>query len=239
MEDEIYLIADPHLNSKSDEVNELFEKFLRIFESSPSSKLIMLGDLFSNWIGMDDLLSDYQKEIIKSLNNLKGNGKEIIFLEGNRDYFVEELEETPFFFIGKNYKMEFKNDTKILFEHGETINWKDRNYLLWSYITRTESVKSLLKILKKDFAKKLGEKLEEKLSRTNYEHKIEIPFDEIKNYAKSLREENYTNLVLGHFHRSLEYEFYGVKVNLIDTFMNKGSFAIINSNGRIETRYVI
>lgn len=239
MEDNIYLLADPHLNAKSDEINEFFAKFLRIFESSISSKLIILGDLFSNWIGMDDLLSDYQKEIIKALNHLKENGKEIIFLEGNRDYFVDELKETPFSFIGKNYKIDFQNGTKILFEHGETINWEDRNYLLWSNITRTEGVKSLLKILKKDFAKNLAEKLEEKLSRTNYEHKIEIPFDEIKKYAKSLKEEGYTNVVLGHFHRSLEYEFYGVKVDLIDTFMNKGSFSLINSQGRIETRYVI
>ncbi len=238
MEEEIYLLADSHLNSKSDEINDLFSKFLRIFQESKLSKLIILGDLFSNWMGIDDLLSDYQKEIIKALNHLKENGKEIIFLEGNRDYFVDELKETPFLFIGKNYKMDFSNGTKILFEHGETINWEDRNYLLWSYITRTSSVKSLLKILKKDFAKNLAEKLEEKLSRTNYEHKIEIPFDEIKKYARSLKEEGYTNLVLGHFHRKLEYEFYGVKVNLVDTFMNKGSFSIINSQGKIETRYI-
>lgn len=82
----------------------------------------------------------------------------------------------------------------------ETINWKDKNYLLWSYITRTESVKTLLKILKKDFAKKLGERS----WRKNYQEqimsiKLKIPFDEIKKNSLNLREEDYTNLVLGHF----------------------------------------
>lgn len=232
----IYLIADVHLNQINQYNTDNFLKFLTIFGNSDAEKLIILGDLFSNWIGIDDILTDFQKRIIIEIKSAKKK-REIVFLYGNRDYFVDELCESPFDYVMEKFIIE-KDGEKILFEHGEKINDEDRKYLMWSLITRTGFVKAFIKSLPSNFVKKLAKKLEESLSKTNYENKIAIPFDKIRNYCKVLKEDNFTHIFLGHFHKDVELEVEGIKVFLLEPFFEKGCYIVIDENLKIEKKFV-
>lgn len=225
-----WIIADPHISEKKEKETELFLNFLQAFKDSDAKSLVILGDLFSHFIALKKGITQFQEEIILRLKETK---KELLFLSGNRDYFVEELEDSPFSFAGKRYRIKIPSSKTILFEHGETINEADRNYLAWSSISRSNAIRSLIEILPQKILKKIAERAEKRFSTTNLEFKSEIPFKYLRKYAISLSEEGVDLIVLGHFHKRLSIEFEEIKIEIVDKFFPNGFFCILTSNGEI------
>lgn len=233
MTDLFWIVADPHLCEKNENDSKLFLKFLNFFAVSQCPKMFILGDLFSHWIATEKGVTNFQKEI---LDEIKKTKKEIFFLNGNRDYFVEELKDSPFCYCGKKYKLQSPSKKFFFFEHGETINLSDRKYLIWSALSRTNAVKSFLEILPKSTIEKIAEKIEENLSYTNIENKTEIPFKYLRKYSEILKEEGVETIFLGHFHKRLSLNFEGVKVEIIDKFFPNGFYSVVNSDGEVSDR---
>ncbi|MCX7829676.1 MAG: metallophosphoesterase [Acidobacteria bacterium] len=235
MNDIFYMIADPHLREGENEEKKLFLEFLNNFSASECSKLVILGDLFSHWIATKKGTTNFQKEILEELNKIE---KEIIFLSGNRDYFIEELKNSPFTFSGSTYKEKLPSLKIVHFEHGETINLEDRQYLIWSAVSRTNAVKSLIQALPCKIVEKVGKRAEKSLSETNIEHKSDIPFTHLKRYAESLQEEGVDIIVLGHFHKRLSFDLNGIKIEVVDKFFPKGSYCVMDGEGEIKDKFL-
>ena len=85
MDEFFWIIADLHLHESNEKEKTQFFSFLEDFNKSNSERLFILGDLFSNWMALENSLSQFQKEILDELRKSK---KEIIFISGNRDFFV-------------------------------------------------------------------------------------------------------------------------------------------------------
>jgi UDP-2,3-diacylglucosamine hydrolase len=66
-------------------------RFTSIIESRRKSldRLVLLGDFFDYWIGPSHLKGGDYREALEGLKRLTGSGLEILFVHGNRDYFVE------------------------------------------------------------------------------------------------------------------------------------------------------
>lgn len=230
MTDLFWIIADPHLSEKKENEVKIFLEFLNNFAFSRCPKLFILGDLFSHWIATEKGITNFQREILYEIKKTK---KEIFFLSGNRDYFVEELKDSPFAFCGKSYKLKISSKRIFFFEHGEMINLSDRKYLLWSAISRTNAVRAFLDIVPNSALEKLAKRVEENLSYTNIENKTEIPYKYLKKYAETLKEEGIDTIFLGHFHKRLSLNFEKVKVEIIDRFIPDGFYSVVNSEGEI------
>src|SRR5687768_4382376 len=67
-------------------------RFCSFIESKRPSldRLVLLGDFFDYWIGPRHMKGNDYREAIEGLRKLTRTGLEIVFLHGNRDYFVEE-----------------------------------------------------------------------------------------------------------------------------------------------------
>lgn len=236
MDEFFWIIADLHLHESNEKEKTQFFSFLEDFNKSNSERLFILGDLFSNWMALENSLSQFQKEILDELRKSK---KEIIFISGNRDFFVEELKNSPFLFSGKTFKMKLPSSKIVFFEHGETINLSDRKYLIWSSFSRMNAVKSFIKIFPENVIKKIAEKIEKGLSKTNIENKSDIPIEYLKKYALYLKEDAIDTVFLGHFHKRLSFNFNSVKIEIIDKFFPSGSYVVVDTEGILtEKNYV-
>lgn len=228
-----WVIADTHLSKGDEATSSLFAAFLERFEGEGPRKLVILGDLFSSWIAIDKILSGYERDVLARLYRLKNEGKELVFVPGNRDYFVDSLEFQPFGFTGETCREKLPSGRTVQFEHGDRINLDDRKYLAWRSVSRTGAVKALVRVLPAKAAEKVRTALEKKLSETNFNYRIDLPVEHLENYAAALREENVDILVLGHFHKEQRLALGGVEVRILPRFAPDGRFCRITADEEI------
>jgi UDP-2,3-diacylglucosamine pyrophosphatase LpxH len=233
-EDLFWVTADAHLSQADEETSDLFKKFLEEFNDKGPPKLVILGDLFSSWIAINKALSEYEKDILFRFYKLKNRGKEVIFISGNRDYYVEDLASRPFAFAGDTYRTKLPSGRTIQFEHGDKINLDDRNYLAWSGFSRTNGIKALVNILPAKAVEKVRTSLEKTLAETNPNYRIDLPLEHLKNYAKALKEEKVDILMLGHFHKEQKFDFNGIDVRILPRFAPKGEFCRIDEREEVH-----
>ena len=94
-----WCVADPHIK-EDDPVLGLFYGFLEEFSSNGPKTLVVLGDLFAAWVALPGALAPYQRALLDKFSALRASGRELVFIVGNRDYFVESLDPQPFSFAG-------------------------------------------------------------------------------------------------------------------------------------------
>lgn len=83
----IYLfISDLHLCNRRPEKVELFQALLR-GPARTADALYILGDLFENWAGDDDITPPHE-QIIGELSRYTKAGHKLFIMRGNRDYLL-------------------------------------------------------------------------------------------------------------------------------------------------------
>lgn len=86
--DRTLFAGDVHLRPGDDAAAR---RFTSIIESRRPSldRLVLLGDFFDYWIGPGHLEGGDYRVALEGLRSLTASGLEILFVHGNRDYFVE------------------------------------------------------------------------------------------------------------------------------------------------------
>ena len=129
-------IADLHLEDARPGTTDEFLRFLDE-EARGAGALYILGDLFEAWVGDDDP-SETGARVAEGLAALAGNGSEIAFIHGNRD-----------FLLGHDYaarcRMRLLPDPSVivlegeptLIGHGDLYCTDDTGYQQFRAMTRT------------------------------------------------------------------------------------------------------
>lgn len=212
----IYCLADAHLGEYENSFEEFFSAIANIsfFEVS---HFIILGDLFKYFIGMNKWISEEQFKILEKIFEIKNNGVETIFIEGNRDFFLEKKILGKYFdFINNEYTITHKGK-KILFLHGDKVNKKDIKYLIWNKFSKSIFLYLLTKTFPKNFLLPFYNLVEKSLKNINFKYREKIPLNEITFFVNSLNE-NYDLIILGHFHKDYETIIGNKKVILLPAF---------------------
>ncbi|WP_193215690.1 UDP-2,3-diacylglucosamine diphosphatase, partial [Aliarcobacter butzleri] len=124
IKDEAIFVADSHFNQKNQELLQLLKKIEN--KEINISQLFLMGDIFDFLSSECKFFIKQNSEVITLLNKLS-NDLEIIYLEGNHDFNLQNLfsnikvikrENQPFF-----AKIEEK---KVALSHGD-------NFLDWKY----------------------------------------------------------------------------------------------------------
>lgn len=195
-----YCLADAHLGEEDNSYNE----FILSIEKIPIniiSHFIVLGDLFKFFIGIEKWITAEQKRILEEIYKLKKNGVKTIFIEGNRDFFLEEKILSKYFdFIGEEFILNY-DEKKFLFIHGDKINKKDIKYLFWNKFSKSFFLYFITKKLPKKLLFPFYVFLEKSMRNMNFKYRGKIPFNEINFFANSLKE-NFDYVIFGHFHKS-------------------------------------
>ncbi len=228
--DIVWCAADPHFTA-DDPALPVFFRWLQAFERGGAPTLVLLGDLFQVWLGLAGAGTAEQEKVLDSLSALTAAGRRVVYLAGNRDYFVEAPASRAGLTVVESWEIR-AGDTLVHFEHGDLINTSDRAYMRWREVSRTGAVKSLVNALPARWQLALARKLETDLSTTNAAYKNYDPVRELEVWAERLRRRGIDLAVLGHFHLDRRMVSSGVTVRFVPQFREDGLHLRLDDSGR-------
>lgn len=224
-----WCIADPHFEPSAPSL-ETFRKFMAAFRASGVPTLIFLGDLFPVWVALPGAQSPDQVEVAALLEGLRSEGRTVVYLAGNRDYFLDALSPSPFTVLAERWDAPAEGGP-IRFEHGDLINVSDEAYLRWRRFSRSRPVSLLFRMLPAGVQRRAALRMERSLDATNRPYKEYHPDAELTAWANDLKKRGYSGAVVGHFHRDAENDVDGFRVRFIPQFREDGAHLRLRHDG--------
>jgi len=213
----VALIADAHLGGPGGPAGPLVAQ-LQALPGQGCRRLILLGDLFQAWVGFPSFETADVAAVVAALRDLRRQGVEIDYVEGNRDFFLagspyadafdRVVLETAFTVGGRRY----------LAVHGDGLNDRDWKYRFWRRVSKSAPVRFALRRIPRGIAHRAVDSTEQRLSQTNFKHRAELPEDAIRRYAGRRLAEGHDVLLLGHFHEPRIWTVAGGEVRLLDAW---------------------
>ncbi len=229
MTDLAWCLADPHFE-RGDAALATFHRWTEAFLARGVQNLVLLGDLFQVWVGLPAVETEEQRAVLSALGRISSTGRNVVYLRGNRDYFIEgSLSEA-----GVHLRDQWDLDAPgglVRFEHGDLINSSDQNYLRWRELSRSATVSALFQLLSPARQRALAQKLERSLARTNTYYKAYRPERELNQWASRLAGQGVQTAVLGHFHVDEATHLSGVDIRFVPQFREDGAFLRVRADG--------
>ena len=220
-------------------------RFLNSDEVHRSERVALLGDVFDHLTGEHEgYLQKFQPFFERIVEILKA-GKHVYFIEGNHDfhfratfsrYLKKNLDKESFerFYYGQN-GFELKlGERKVLFCHGDLLDWENKAYMRWK---RIYSSKIFGFFISKFMSFKLVESIGEKASQDSRERGKQS-FDHTKEKEKyRLAAQEYMELkgidalVAGHTHIQDDFFWENRSYHNIGFPLRDKSFVVYSENG--------
>jgi UDP-2,3-diacylglucosamine hydrolase len=198
------VVADGHLDGEPTALSQ-FLAFLRYLSTIQVQALYLLGDIFTLWLGVPRLQLSYHVPVLKALQSLADQGIAVIYVEGNRDYFLSpHYVGQPFTEIASEFSELSLDERRFYLAHGDLVNVHDTQYRRWRRFSRNRAVYTLFMSLPKFVAIRLAHALEKRFRETNQKHKTAFPATTCEHFAMSLFT-RYDAVILGHFYYQYQY----------------------------------
>jgi UDP-2,3-diacylglucosamine hydrolase len=213
----IALIADAHLGGPGGPAGPLVAQ-LEALPGEGVHRLILMGDLFQAWIGFPRFETAEITAVVKALRELRRQGIRVEYVEGNRDFF---LAGSPYADAFDEIALEIAFEaggTRYLAVHGDGLNDRDWQYRFWRRLSKSAPTRFAVGHIPHALAHRLVHSTEQRLSQTNFKHKVELPEEPIRRYAERRFAEGHDVLLLGHFHEPRVWEAKGGEVRLLDAW---------------------
>lgn len=228
--DVAWCAADGHFFS-GDPAWPVFLEWLEAFRRDGIRNLVLLGDIFNVWVGFPGAMTPEQQELLRILTSLVSEGRRVVYLLGNRDYYLEDPMDRAGVLVRESWELE-TGPVRIRFEHGDLINHSDNRYLRWRLFSRSAALKALVGHLPAGLQRKLAETLEGGMAGTNLTYKHYEPSDELRLWAGRLKESGIGRVVLGHFHLDAARRIEGLPVRFVPQFREEGMHLRIDATGK-------
>jgi UDP-2,3-diacylglucosamine hydrolase len=213
----IALIADAHLGGPGGAAEPLIQQ-LQALPAQGCRRLILMGDLFQAWVGFPRFETPDIAAVVAALRGLHEQGIQIDYIEGNRDFFLAGSPyEDAFDRLGLETAFT-AGGVRYLAVHGDGLNDRDWKYLFWRRLSKSAPVRLLVRSVPRRLAHRMVRSTEQRLSRTNFKHRAELPEAAIRRYAERRLAEGYDVLLLGHFHEPRSWSVQGGEVRLLDAW---------------------
>lgn len=213
----IAIIADAHLGGPGGPAGPLVEQ-LQSLPGQGCRRLILLGDIFQAWVGFRHFETADITAVVAALRNLRHQGIEIDYIEGNRDFYLKGSPyANAFDRIGLETLFEV-DGVRYLAVHGDGLNERDWKYRFWRWFSKSAPVRFLIRSVPHGLAHRMVHSTEQRLSQTNFKHKVRLPEAAIRRYAERRLAEGYDVLLLGHFHEPQVWKVEGGEVRLLDAW---------------------
>ncbi len=215
----VAVVADCHLGGPGGPPGRLVEQ-LRELPDKGCRRLVLLGDIFHYWVGNRRFETEEVRAVLPEVERLRQNGIRIDYIEGNRDFFIAD---SPYAdaFDGIGTEVSFETGgVRYLAVHGDGLNDRDRQYLLWRWLSKSPPVRFGIRFLPGVVARRLFDSAEERLAETNFKHRKAIPVEAITAYAERRLGGDHDVLILGHFHRPKTWQVGDGEVRCLDAWFN-------------------
>jgi UDP-2,3-diacylglucosamine hydrolase len=202
---QIFVIGDSHIGLSDGSEAPILSWLDRLQALRPRA-LYLNGDLFHYLIADPKFYTSSVEHVFARFRALRDSGIAIHYVEGNRDFFLHGsfAEEAV-----TDVALEFAvtaSDRKYLIVHGDMINDRDIPYRFWRWASKNALSKFALNFIPKKVARGFVDKIEGRLSDSNFKHKYQLPIERMEAYGRTRGEEGFTHVVFGHFHEKLVLE---------------------------------
>ncbi len=198
------VVADGHLNGEPAALAQ-FLAFLQHLSATNIRAVYILGDLFTLWLGTPRLQLSYQPPVIDALQRLADQGIVVVYVEGNRDYFLSPFYAgRPFTEIASESSEITLGGRRLYLAHGDLVNIHDTQYRRWRRFSRNRAVYAVFTALPGFVAIRLAHYFEQRFRDSNQRHKANFPAEMCQNFAQSLFPQ-YDAVILGHFHYQYQH----------------------------------
>ncbi|MBY4675091.1 UDP-2,3-diacylglucosamine diphosphatase [Marinobacterium arenosum] len=129
-------ISDLHLQHERPDLSRAFLHFLNV-TARQADQLYLLGDIFEAWIG-DDSPFPGTEPILEALSALNGQGVELFFQHGNRDFLVGDsfARQTGCTLLPESLCITTADDRRLLLMHGDQLCTDDAEYQQFRQMVR-------------------------------------------------------------------------------------------------------
>jgi UDP-2,3-diacylglucosamine hydrolase len=213
----VALIADAHLSGPGGPAGPLVAQ-LEALPAEGCRRLVLMGDLFQAWVGFRSFETADVAAVAAALRKLRGQGVEVEYVEGNRDFF---LAGSPYADAFDRVALETAFEVggvRYLAVHGDGLNDRDWRYRFWRSLSKSALTRFLVGNIPRRLAHSMVHSTERRLSQTNFKHRAVLPEEAIRRYAERRLAEGYDVLLLGHFHEPRVWRVDGGEVRLLDAW---------------------
>jgi UDP-2,3-diacylglucosamine hydrolase len=214
----VAVLADAHLGGPGGPAGPLVAQ-LDALPAEGCARLVVLGDLFQAWIGSERFETADVAAAVAALRRLRAAGVRVDYIEGNRDFFLDAGPYADAFdAYGREAAFTAGDGRRVLAVHGDGLDAGDRQYRFWRWLSKSAPVRAAVLHTPRRFARRMVAATEERLSRTNFKHKVEIPERAIRAYAERRLAQGHDLLLLGHFHEARSWQVPGGEVRLLEAW---------------------
>jgi len=222
----VALLADAHLGGPGGGAAPLVAQ-LAALPAEGVGRLVILGDLFQAWVGLPQFETPEVAAVAAALADLRRRGLRLDYVEGNRDFFLAGSGYADLF-DAVALEVAFEaGGRRYLAVHGDGLNDRDWQYRFWRRLSKSRPVEWGVRTVPRALARRLVASTEERLSKTNFKHRAEIPEAAIRAYAERRLAEGHDVLLLGHFHEPRTFEVRGGEVRLLDAWFHSRTIEVL------------
>jgi UDP-2,3-diacylglucosamine hydrolase len=199
---QIFVIGDSHIGLSEGNEAPILGWLDRLSALKPRA-LFLNGDLFHYLIAHPKFYTQSVANVFARFREMRDAGMPIHYVEGNRDFFLRgSFAEQSVTDVAMEYAID-AGDRKYLIIHGDMINDRDIPYRFWRFASKNAASRFALRFIPKKTARKFVDRIEERLSTSNFKHKAKLPIERMEAYGRSRGAEGFTHVVFGHFHEKL------------------------------------
>ncbi len=196
---DLVFVGDVHLD-RNDPDLAAFLSYLRGL-APRAGRIVLMGDLFNLWIGADELEQDHHRAVVHCLTELRSQGTETHYIEGNRDYRIAQAHQGGAFDAVTDTGLQEDWGGRSLYAaHGDLVNKDDRQYHAWRAFSRSTPAWWLFSAIPRKRRFAIAESIETKMRATNLRMRREFPEELVRAYAAPHLTTAGAAVVLGHFH---------------------------------------
>ncbi len=190
-------LSDAHIKGTSSQQRVVCDFLDSIRDGT--SRLFILGDFFDFWFGFKGVVPYGYIPVLSRLMDLREKGVELIYLEGNHDFFMG-----PFFskvLSARVYANEASLEVggrKALIAHGDMVDTGDYGYRLLRRFLRSKPVFTLAHTLPPFLILGLAERFSGMSRR--YRPRQRGLRETLRRFAREKWKEGYEVVILGHSH---------------------------------------
>ena len=166
-------------------------------------ELYILGDFFDFWFSEDFVIYPDFSEIVEMLSNLKDRGIRIQMCEGNHDFFLADYFTAQLgLTVIKDWAAIDLDGRRVLISHGDTVDEKNRRYLLLRQFLRSRFFYKLHRLLPVSFRWKAAQ-MSSRMSKGLSTERVNALAETMQKFSVRKFRDGFDAVILGHCHKDL------------------------------------
>ncbi|NJK89554.1 MAG: UDP-2,3-diacylglucosamine diphosphatase [Myxococcales bacterium] len=194
-----WILSDPHAGSDPDVDDALLRL---IVHAEGRADLLILGDLFTVWLGPSHHHTALQRRVLNAIAKVKQSGRRVDFVVGNRDYLVTAKH------LGHVFTRIVRGEHVVPIEgqptlvcHGDGLDTRDKPYRLWAAVSRSKPASWFLERIPGRAGRAIASGTARRLAPLGGKHKTQgLPVADLEALGRRAFASGAVRALVGHFH---------------------------------------